>query len=58
MSKNHQNHAHTEEYAVIKHDLIKVIILNSVYLVGVLVLYYFNRQNGFLENWFAKVFNF
>ena len=50
--------AHEAEYRIIKFDLIKVIILNAVYLVAILALYFANRSNGFLDNWFAKVLHF
>lgn len=47
--------SHAMEYKLIKHDLVKVVILNAVYLAGVLVLYYANLRSGFLERWFEKV---
>ncbi len=49
---------HATEYGLIKHDLIKVVILNIVYLAAIVALYLSNKQSGFLEKWFAKVFNF
>ncbi|MBL8029702.1 MAG: hypothetical protein JNN11_00425 [Candidatus Doudnabacteria bacterium] len=49
---------HVAEYGVIKHDLVKVVILNAVYLAAIVALYLSNKQSGFLEKWFAKVFNF
>lgn len=69
MSKKHpfQSHSsgavshsilHEAEYRIIKSDLVKVAILNLVYLVGILALYYFNQKTLFLENWFAKVLHF
>jgi len=50
--------SHESEYRIIKFDLIKVIILNVVYLAIILGLYYGNQRTGFLDNWFAKVLHF
>ena len=73
MSKKHKNRqhqtavtaavataglSHQAEYRVIKLDLIKVLILNAVYLAAILALYYGNRQTGVLDNWFAKILHF
>ena len=46
------------EYKIIKHDLIKIVALNLVYLAAVLSLYYANLNKHFLENWFAKILHF
>lgn len=45
---------HQEEYKMIKSDLVKVGILNLVYLVGMLALFYYNQQTGFLEKTIGK----
>lgn len=70
MSKKHKHHptssgsnhsafsAHADEYSIIKHDLVRLVILNLVYLGLVLGLYYSNQKSHFLENWFGKLFNF
>lgn len=65
MSKKHHNQGnysvskdHAAEYSIIKHDLLKVIILNALYLAAVLALYFSNKQSGFLEAWFSKIFQF
>jgi hypothetical protein len=55
---HHASISHEAEYRIIKFDLVKVIILNIIYLALILGLYYSNRQSGFLENWFAKVLHF
>lgn len=47
-----------EEYQIVRHDLVRVIILNIIYLVGVLALYYTNSQSHFLEKWFGGLLNF
>lgn len=49
---------HQAEYRIIKVDLIKVIILNAVYLAVILFLYFSNQQSHFLDNWFAKLLHF
>ena len=49
---------HAAEYRIIRHDLIKVIVLNALYLAGMLALYYSNKQSGYLEQWFSRVFKF
>ena len=43
------------EHVIIKHDLFKVIVLNVIYLAGLLVLFYFNQKSHFLEAWFSKL---
>jgi hypothetical protein len=57
MPKNHpgQNNgqtatlSHAAEYAVIKHDLIRVVILNAIYLIAILALYYTNQKSQYLD---------
>ena len=64
MSKNRPNETsvsagiHADEYQIIKHDLIKVLILNLFYLSAVLALYFTNLKSHYLEIWFAKIFRF
>ena len=47
-----------EEFLVIKHDLWRVLILNAVYLIAVLVVYFTNNRAHYLESWFGRVFHF
>ncbi|MBU6447671.1 hypothetical protein KGQ24_02415 [Patescibacteria group bacterium] len=47
-----------EEYRVIRHDLYKVLILNSIYLAAILILYFTNKNSHYLDNWFAKILHF
>ncbi len=54
----YQNSEHAEEYKIIKHDLVRVLLLNLAYLSGILALYYANRNSLFLERWFSRLFNF
>jgi len=49
---------HTGEYAIIKRDLIRVIMLNVIYLAGVLALYFSDAKYHYLEAWFGKIFHF
>lgn len=73
MSKKHKKHhsdnnqdspvpgaysAHAAEYRIIKHDLIRVIILNTIYLAGALALYYTNQKSHYLERWFGNIIHF
>jgi hypothetical protein len=44
---------HAAEYRIIRNDLIRVAIINALFLVGILAVYYTNRQSGYLE----KLFN-
>jgi hypothetical protein len=66
MSKKHKKNSynqtggavamsHAAEYQIIKHDLLKVVVLNAIYLAGVVALYYSNVKYGFLEQWFSKI---
>lgn len=50
--------SHAAEYRIIKFDLVKVVILNFVYLAVILSLYFSNQHSHFLDNWFAKVLHF
>lgn len=49
---------HAGEYQIIKHDLIKVVLLNVVYLGLVLAVYFTNAKTHYLEQWFGRVLNF
>ncbi len=49
---------HAAEYRHIRHDLIKVVLLNAIYLAAVLALYYANKQSHFLESWAAHWLKF
>lgn len=48
--------SHAEEYRMIRSDLIRVVVVNGLFLVAVLALYYVNRSNPFLEAWYNKLF--
>ena len=50
--------SHEEEYKIIRSDLRKVLLINAVYLVVLLALYYTNKNSGYLYNWFAKILHF
>ncbi len=50
--------SHQAEYGIIKHDLIRVIALNIVYLAVILGLYYANQSSQLVDKWFAKVLHF
>ena len=46
------------EYHIIRHDLIRVVVVNLVFLAAVLALYYTNLHSGYLERWFDKILHF
>lgn len=50
--------SHESEYKIIKHDLVKVVVLNLIYLAAILFLYFGNQRTHFVDNWFAKVLHF
>jgi len=50
--------AHGAEYRIIKLDLVKVVILNLIYLAVILSLYFGNLHTHFLDNWFSKMLHF
>jgi len=58
MVNSSSNSIHTEEYKIIKHDLLKVVILNLVYLSLLLALYFTNQKSHYLDKWFAQIFHF
>ena len=48
----------TAEYKIIRHDLLRVVILNLIFLAGMLALYYTNQRSQYLEAWFSKILHF
>lgn len=46
------------EHKIIKHDLIRVVILNAIYLAAILIVFYLNSKHNFLEQGFSKLFHF
>lgn len=48
--------AHREEYKHITSDLIRVVVVNGLFLIGVLILYYINRSHPFLDSWYNSIF--
>ena len=50
--------SHEAEYRIIKFDLIKVLVLNLVYLAVIISLYYANKGSGVIDKWFAKILHF
>lgn len=48
--------AHEEEYRTVRSDLIRVALVNGVFLAAVLALYYANKSNPFLNDWYSKIF--
>ncbi len=48
--------AHEEEYRTVRSDLIRVALVNGIFLAAVLALYYVNKSNPFLADWYSKIF--
>lgn len=46
--------SHDMEYKIIRSDLLKVLLLNVIFLAAMLTLYYTNNQHHFLEQLFSK----
>lgn len=49
---------HAEEYRVIKMDLVKVAIVNAIFLAAVLALHYTNLHSGYLEKLVSRYLKF
>ncbi len=49
--------AEAAEYKIIGHDLSRVILLNVLYLAGLLIIYYTNQNSRYLEHFFSRVFH-
>lgn len=43
---------HQAEYAIISRDLVRLVVINTVFLVLLLVVYHTNNQQHYLERWF------
>lgn len=70
MSKNHQNQhkqssaerttaiyaSHEAEYQDIKKDLVRVVLLNSLILIAILVIYYTDKNSGYLQRFYEQIF--
>jgi hypothetical protein len=56
--QQYQALSHQAEYAIIRKDLLKVLILNAIYLALILGLYFADQKTGFLQHWFSKVLHF
>jgi hypothetical protein len=46
--------SHAAEYRIISRDLVRLLILNAVFLAAVLVVYYTNLRSHYLEHWFDR----
>lgn len=46
------------EYKIIKGDLVKVLIINVLFLAAILTLYFTNIKSHYLEIWFDKIIKF
>ncbi len=50
--------SHAAEYLIIKHDLLRVVMLNAIYLVGVLTIYFTNQKSHYLDNLLSRWLHF
>ncbi len=48
--------AHAGEYHQVQKDLLKVLLVNGTLLLLTLAIYFINRSNGFLDNFYSKLF--
>ncbi len=51
-------HGLEDEYRIIKHDLLRVLIVNAIFLAAVFALYYTNVNSHYLERWFSQIVKF
>lgn len=58
VQQQYQALSHEVEYRIIRKDLIKVLVLNAVYLALILALYFSDRKTHYLEHWFGKILHF
>lgn len=47
--------AHAKEYRFITGDLYRVLVVNGLFLIGIVVLYFINRSNPFLQSWYNQL---
>ena len=47
-----------EEYQQVRRDLVKVLILNGIFLAILLGLFFLNRTGGKVDQFFAKILKF
>ena len=47
--------SYEEEYKIIKKDLVRVLILNSIYLILILAVYFTDKKYGYLAHMFSRL---
>jgi hypothetical protein len=47
---------HAAEYRIIRNDLIRVAVVNLIFLAAVLIVYFTNRQSNYLEQIYSRLF--
>jgi len=50
--------SHAAEYRIIKHDLLRVVILNIIYLAAVLTLFYTNKSSHYMDGYLSRWLHF
>ena len=48
-------HEHAAEYRFVRNDLIRLLIVNLVFLAAMLALYFTNQKSHYLEQWFSRI---
>ena len=56
--QQYQALSHEAEYAIIRKDLTRVVILNVIYLGAILTLYFTDQKTQYLEHFFTKILHF
>jgi len=56
--QQYQALSHEAEYQIIRKDLIRVLMLNALYLIAILALYFSDQKTHYLEQWFSKFLHF
>lgn len=47
---------HAAEYRIIRNDLVRVVIVNLVFLAGVLAIYFTNQKSNYLQQLYERIF--
>ncbi len=50
------SNAHALEYRIIRNDLIRVVVLNVLFLAVVLAVYYTDQQSHYLQRIYNQIF--
>lgn len=48
--------AHEAEYSAIRSDMARVLILNSLIFIGIIAIYYTDKNSGYLQKIYESLF--